>query len=65
MGNCQSVEPSECIEHTIKFALLYGYSLWHPKTITIETWGVPVVAQWVENPTSIREDVGSIPGLTQ
>ena len=27
--------------------------------------GVPVVAQQVKNPTSIHEDVGSIPGLTQ
>ena len=27
--------------------------------------GVPVVAQQVTNPTSIHEDVGSIPGLTQ
>ena len=27
--------------------------------------GVPVVAQWVKNPTSILEDVGLIPGLTQ
>ena len=26
--------------------------------------GVPVVAQQVENPTIIHEDVGSIPGLT-
>ena len=31
----------------------------HPKS------GVPVVAQQVTNPTSIHEDVGSIPGLTQ
>ena len=29
------------------------------------TVGVPAVVQWVKNPTSIREDVGSIPGLSQ
>ena len=27
--------------------------------------GVPVVAQWLTNPTRHREVVGSIPGLTQ
>ena len=27
--------------------------------------GVPVVAQWLTNPTSIREDSGLIPGLAQ
>ena len=26
---------------------------------------VPIVAQWVENPTSIHKDADSIPGLTQ
>ena len=29
------------------------------------TLGVPIVAQQVKNPTSIHEDVGSIPGLAQ
>lgn len=27
--------------------------------------GTPIVAQWVKTQTSIREDVGSIPGLAQ
>ena len=27
--------------------------------------GVPIVAQEVKNPTSIHEDVGLVPGLTQ
>ena len=27
--------------------------------------GVPIVVQWVKNPTSIHEDTGSILGLTQ
>ena len=27
--------------------------------------GIPFVAQWVENPTSIYQDAGSIPGPAQ
>ena len=28
-------------------------------------WGVPIEAQWVKNPTSIRKDTGSFPGIMQ
>ena len=39
---------------------------YHPKRSKSEKGqGVPAVPQWVKNPTSIHEDVGSIPGLTQ
>ena len=27
--------------------------------------GVPIVGQWIKNPTNIHEDVGSIPVLAQ
>ena len=43
-------------------ALLNFYSTYTlPQKRTV--LGVPAVAQWVENPISIHEDVGSIPGL--
>jgi len=34
-------------------------------TLLKTTTGVPVVARWVKNPTSIYEDVSSIPSLIQ
>ena len=36
-----------------------------PCSFRVNMRGVPSVAQWVKNPTSIHEDAGLIPGLTQ
>ena len=32
---------------------------------TYQKYGVPFMAQWLTNPTKIREDAGLIPALTQ
>ena len=36
-----------------------------PKSALKSEVGVPVMAQWVTNPTRNQEDAGSIPGLVQ
>ena len=41
------------------------YRLTKVKSIKKSQVGVSVMAQWLANPTSIHEDTGSIPGLTQ
>ena len=33
--------------------------------LKVPTWGVPVVVQWLSNPTRNHEVAGSIPGLAQ
>ena len=43
-----------------------NWSFYHQKTFTKKYFQrVPMVAQWVKNPTSIHEDEGLIPGFSQ
>ena len=46
-------------------SLIWGYLLNVEHSSEILLDGVPIVAQRVTNPTSIHEDVGSIPDFTQ
>ena len=47
-----TISPFFSVRFQIKLMILIGM-------------GVPTVVQWVRNPTSIHEDVGSIPGPSQ
>ena len=38
---------------------------WKSQAIKNVNLGVPIVAQWLTSPTSIHEDMGSIPGLAE
>ena len=39
--------------------------MFSPTKYYIKISGIPVVAQWLTNPTSIHKDEGSVPGLAQ
>ena len=41
------------------------YDITYLRNLKYGTDGVPLVAQWLTNPTSIHEDTGLIPGLVQ
>ena len=43
----------------------HSYNILYNFTYNKKEFGVPVVAQWLSNSTSIHEDMGSIPGLAQ
>ena len=44
---------------------LLSFSIKPQSTQKFKSIGVPAVALWVKNPTSIHEDAGLIPGLAQ
>ena len=51
------------MEKEEKFKNSLPHHIWEPiacKIYMLKT-GVPIVAQWVKNPTRIQEDAGSIP----
>lgn len=43
----------------------YPLLIFFPQPFKNVKTGVPIMAQWLLNPTNIHEDTGSIPGLTQ
>ena len=55
MGRSRKLVPVTCV-----LKLSVGHSYEHKSG-----QGVPTVAQQLKNPTSIHEDAGSIPGLSQ
>ena len=57
----KNLKKNICIYLTVHCIYLTVYFAVHLKL----TQGVPTVAQWVKNPTGIREDAGLIPGLAQ
>ena len=50
---------------TLRLNSMLVKNQWINEKIKKEIRGVPIVAQWLTSPTSIREDVLSIPGLAQ
>ena len=51
-----------CCKRSQKNLCSYGILVSESKRVLL---GVPVVAQWLTNPTSIHQDAGLIPSLAQ
>ena len=51
-------------ENFLKFQFVCDRVFWHAFSKSVIV-GVPIVAQWLTNPTRNHEVVGSIPGLAQ
>ena len=53
-----------CLSHTLQKVPRACPKHW-VQAVKNSEWGVPVMAQWLTNPTSSHEDSGSIPSLAQ
>ena len=48
-----------------KYRGCFLHVTWHSQPLKNNRYGVPIVAQWLTNPTKDHKVVGSIPGLAQ
>ena len=55
--------PKKCRHHPLPLYFLIALYKHDNRCQKLEIPVVPIVAQWIKNPTSIEDDEGSIPGL--